>query len=1063
MSVSPQVIKVGETITASAGPATDQCGGPASSVSWTWGYGGEVVAGCGETAPTCEWRAESPTGTPSDRWSEICIDGNSPFGGWYSCEYYAVTGHGGQAKIHGQITTPFGDGLANVNVELSGTEDQEATTNSEGSYSFAVEPGTYSVTPAVTGAGEDEYEVGACEGEGAGGSCAGIEVEQDQESTANFSAGYTLSGKVSGVKGEASEGVEVVIQDEEQGHLKTVTAKTGSEGIFSERLAPGKVTATAKVLEVGKEKVQFFPDPSEDCKVANSSCAVELDRDRKADFSACVVPNPNGEALPPGTPEPIPGAQKFVNLEAVGCWTEQPDGTFTSTKPVRLDGIDVAPASGTTIVLHSDQTVTSEGPASIDVGGYISLPVDQVDLNFQAAAIQAGDLGTGNPTFGLNTRVKGIPFSLSTGSTLQTLVPPWQSSLGKTTLNLDLQLPTTLAASEWNVFAGTFAGNGGTTVPSIGATIALTVNNREGLIAPQLCGKFTGGEFKLWNTISNTSWIKQATVCYDLHEHQWTLAGLFQLPEGWKVAKFANQVNASISLGEGFTWTAGAIEADGINLELADGFFLQRLGAKFTREASTGTVSSISGTIGTSFGPQLNTQTAGPLVRAYPAINDLELMSLDGEFTLGLTPPPAYIKATGNILLLRNTPLQFALAGGYVQLNTNGRIDLGGELHEQLPVVHWGLDGQMSGFWDSEQHALQISGTDDVTGPWGTGAKAQTLISNKGLVACLAVGGSYAVGAAWEWGASEPKTFTEGTCDIGSYRVDGTSEKSAGASSSRVGGGARSFELRLPSGLAGTTIAVRGVGAPPIVELHGAGLSLRTPPGGGDLLRDGVFIYKQQANDTTYISLAKPRGGEIRVVALPGSSRIASVRGALPAARAKVKARVAGTECRRTVTYRASVPHGESVALYAQSGGYRTFLGDARRRGVFAFTPETAAAGTGQIMALEQRGSLLRSVSTVATFKTYELTGPERVSGLRLVGRKLSWKVSCDASAYAVKVRQGKRTIELHSSSPGVTLPRLSRPFAVSVTAIDAQGAKGPAAAKTYGLARRTQVKRSRG
>jgi hypothetical protein len=1051
LSISPQVVKVGETVTASAGPATDQCGGPASSVSWSWEIGGKVVSGCGETDATCEWRAESPTGTPSDRWTELCIFGNSPFGGWYSCEYYAVTGHGGQAAIHGRITTPFGDGMANVEVRLSGSEDDETSTDSEGDYSFEVEPGTYSVTPAVTGAGGDEYEVGACDGEGAGGSCEGIEVEPDQESTADFTAGYTLSGTVSGVNGEPSEGVEVVFQDEEQGHLQTVTAKTGSGGTFSERLAPGKVTATAKPLETGHEKVQFFPDPSEDCKVANASCAVELDRDRTAEFSACVVPNPNGEPLPATTPEPIPGAKKFVNLEAVGCWTEQPDGSFTSTKPVRLDGIDVAPASGTTIVLHSDQTVTSEGPASIDVGGLISLPVQEVDLNFQAAAIQAGDLGTGNPTFGLNTRVKGIPFSLTTGSTLQTLVPPWQSSLGKTTLNLDLQLPTSLVASEWDVFAGTFAGNGGTTVPSIGGTIALTVNNREGLIAPQLCGKFTGGEFKLWNTISNTSWIKQATVCYDFHEHQWALTGLFQLPEGWKVAKLANQVNVSVTLGEGFTWLGGAIEADGINLELADGFFLQRLGAKFTREASTGSVSSIAGTIGTSFGPQLNTQTAGPLVRLYPEINDLELMSLDGEFTLGLTPSPAFIKATGNILLLRNTPLQFALAGGYVQLNTNGRVDLGGELHAQLPVVHWGIDGQMSGFWDTEQQALQISGTDSVTGPWGSGAKAQTLISNKGLVTCLTLGNSYAVGGSWSWASNEVNTFTEGTCDIGSYRVDGSEGGGGGASSSRAGAGpGRPFSLRLPRGLAGTTIAVRGAGAPPIVKLLGAGLSLRTPPGSHDLLRGGVFIYKQQSNDTTYISLAKPRGGVIKVVALKGSARIASVRGALPAARAKVKARVAGSECRRTVTYRATVPHGENVALYAQSGTYRTFLGDARHRGEFAFTPETAVAGTGQVVALEQRGSLLRSVSTVANFKTFALKSPERVGGLKLSGRRLSWSASCDASSYVVSIRRGKRTIELRSGSPAVTLPSLSRPFAVTVTAIDAHGVKSPATVETY-------------
>src|ERR1700722_5713988 len=37
LSGGPTVVEVGQTISASAGPRTDQCGGPASEVSYSWG------------------------------------------------------------------------------------------------------------------------------------------------------------------------------------------------------------------------------------------------------------------------------------------------------------------------------------------------------------------------------------------------------------------------------------------------------------------------------------------------------------------------------------------------------------------------------------------------------------------------------------------------------------------------------------------------------------------------------------------------------------------------------------------------------------------------------------------------------------------------------------------------------------------------------------------------------------------------------------------------------------------------------------------------------------------
>jgi hypothetical protein len=96
VSFSPHVVKVGQKIVASAGPATDQCGGLAEKVSWSWNVafmaGLDVASGCGPTSSSCVLRAVTATGTPGNRYTEGCIDGASPFGGWESCDYYAVEG-----------------------------------------------------------------------------------------------------------------------------------------------------------------------------------------------------------------------------------------------------------------------------------------------------------------------------------------------------------------------------------------------------------------------------------------------------------------------------------------------------------------------------------------------------------------------------------------------------------------------------------------------------------------------------------------------------------------------------------------------------------------------------------------------------------------------------------------------------------------------------------------------------------------------------------------------------------------------------------------------------------
>ena len=162
-------------------------------------------------------------------------------------------------------------------------------------------------------------------------------------------------------------------------------------------------------------------------------------------------------------------------------------------------------------------------------------------------------------------------------------------------------------------------------------------------------------------------------------------------------------------------------------MQLADGVFLQRIGGKFTRDFTSvpPKVANFGITAGLSFGPQLNGKDAAPIVSRYPYLDGAELFSLDGEGLLQPWTEPAVYKLSGDILMLRGTPLQAVLAGGNIAFYDNGRFDLGGELRVVVPFLHWGLDGQVSGFLDTKRSTVQLSGTTTAKIPFVGEAKAQ--------------------------------------------------------------------------------------------------------------------------------------------------------------------------------------------------------------------------------------------------------------------------------------------------------------------------------------------------
>ena len=122
MTLSPNVVHIGQRLAGSAGPKHDVCGpGGLAAITWGWGLfpGLSFVGRCQLTAPHREFKATSPTGTPGHRIAQGCIDGNSGFGSWMSCDWYAVIGKN-KRGISGTVLDQGGQPVSRAVVSIRG-------------------------------------------------------------------------------------------------------------------------------------------------------------------------------------------------------------------------------------------------------------------------------------------------------------------------------------------------------------------------------------------------------------------------------------------------------------------------------------------------------------------------------------------------------------------------------------------------------------------------------------------------------------------------------------------------------------------------------------------------------------------------------------------------------------------------------------------------------------------------------------------------------------------------------------------------------------------------------
>ncbi|HUN79266.1 MAG TPA: carboxypeptidase-like regulatory domain-containing protein [Solirubrobacteraceae bacterium] len=960
-------------------------------------------------------------------------------------------------------------GAAKVKLTAEGEDDaheavKETTeSNAAGEWSMTLPQGSYQLSPEGTGWKPEKRE---------------FDLEQNLSELDFSRSELTLSGRVVGSDGKGVPGATALLQETVEGKLDNSTTTTNAEGRFSEQLPSGTVTVTVKSLE-GNE---FFPDPSKDCKVSRQSCEVDLNEDRSVEFSTCVVPNPNGEALPADTPNPIPGAKTAGQLEAVGCWKpENASGggeptIYTSTKPVRLDGVDVEPLPGTTLQLDTaGPTVNSNGPAKVLVHGWplvggIVPPVD-ISLNYQGGSqLSVSDQGASTGPAGLGVNLFGLPISLGTGTSAGYGLPFSESigspetGGGQTTINGGIQIPLNSHAT-WDPLAGVFKEatpsevfTGGSvldekgTVPSLGFGGSFSLTNRLGLTG-KLCVSLNDISTEFMFPFPRNGWddgeISGATFCYLSAQGLWEGTGMFKLPSalakavgdifvkltmqkakpsengqflGYKVQNFGLQFEHLRT--ETFQFPElGEVRSSGI--PIGEGFFLQSLGGEFSNDVNTGKVSEIKGTMGISFGPEINIAIGKNLKG-----NELSLLRGDLEFALLPSGPEITYwtyRMAGALTFARLSPAELQLASAKVVFHANPtspETDFSGQLGGS--VLGTGAVLNVSGQAEGSNFLMEGAATVKAFGRYGT---LDAVLNNYLLGVCLSANGEPLLGFTENLAAlEEPAKWG---CNLGAFKHPN------GASSAAVH---HVVHLRLRRGLAATVLAVRGSSGAPSVRLSRPGGSITATPSARPRGRDGAIVFADATRHVTYIGLLHPRAGRWTLRAL-GRSAIAGVLQADHQPTPRVHARVVRHGCLDELRYRVRSTAGERVLVYAQQGSGHVYVGQLHAgAGVLKLGLLPQVKGRGKLIAYYMRGRQPQGSATLATFADAASNGSEKPSHLKLHAGTLRWRAACTAASYAVALSRAGKTTTESTAKPELALPAGGGRTLVSIAALSSGG-----------------------
>lgn len=207
-----------------------------------------------------------------------------------------------------------------------------------------------------------------------------------------------------------------------------------------------------------------------------------------------------------------------------------------------------------------------------------------------------------------------------------------------------------------------------------------------------------------------------------------------------------------------------------------------------------------------------------------------------------------------------------SLASGYLLYVYPAYLAVGGSAGFSILDGALSVSGSLNGQFSLSNTLFDVEGNVNIHALFLT-IGADVIVSSVGIGACGTIStpfGPATAGVGYMWGGSV-NAFV-GSCDLSPYRVVVPSVRS---------GAHRAYQVSLPAGLPSEMVQVRGLGGAPELTITGPGGARASIGAGRQAFGKPFAIYRY--GHTTYIAIIKPKAGVYTITASSGSPRITEV------------------------------------------------------------------------------------------------------------------------------------------------------------------------------------------
>lgn len=747
--------------------------------------------------------------------------------------------------------------------------------------------------------------------------------------------------------------------------------------------------------------------------------------------TSCIKPGTSVTTSPSNAPTPsssCPAGQTpdVANdpLEATGCFSPGPRGSWVSTGGVRVNGIDFDPRSGNIVLDLPARTLHASGSGVILLGGVVPAGgwVGSMTVDFSHKISLVPDSGT---------KIKGFPLEgtleaeLADGGeakiagtvSLRLLGDDVSASLAVITSNQDGLAGVSLAVMPADADPSAFelSSCSPKKQPPLGFECANVIspkgNAYSGLVAKQ------PGVVRLFGFLP----VEGLSLSWDRSSDQWSFQAALAPRDIFHLGDSGNL--PTLTIGGSFGWNPfrfnGASLADSsVAIPLFDIAVLDSFGFHVNLHPF-----GFGGNVALRAGPGLQAVQIGGGV-------DYETKSHESGFDLkvsGSWSLKGEVGVNGHVEYDSLDGAHTVIVGGGFTRSWAGIVTATVELQGGIAIPHWQLnaDGDIS-----------LLGLSDI------GAKG--VVSDKGLGLC---GEAHLLFFSGEIGFTH---LWSGKTDFNGCDFSGVTTVSGGGAGDTASVGR---VVRLTAHLPREEFALVGADAPPNVTLvgpHGQRLSTPTSVDRIETSPTGLAVAVSSSN-TTYFIVEHPAAGPWRIIPSPGSSPTIRYEVAAPLKPLGLRARVLGSGQRRTLRFRFNPQPGETVAFVQQGGTEQTILSTARGVGARRFSVSPGPGGPRTIVAVVSFDGLPREELVVARFTAPAPARP-RPTGVRYLIRRgraiISWRRLGGIGSYEVQITLAHALVRYQvpgrASGIIVRLPDAGRIRRIIVRATSASGIAGP-------------------